>query len=89
MNDARYSTHSLELPVPYSVYTEISEESDIQRGAQRLGANSEEAVRDERSDDYRSSNAVRSCAYVGINPAETECVRVYGISEGKEYADAV
>ena len=46
-------------------------------------------MRDEGRKHDRGQNNDRSHSHIGINTTETECIRLYGISEGEKFPDGI
>ena len=79
----------MEMPVPHRIRTEIPQESDIWiiKGGYRT--NTAEAVRRKESGNHRSGGMCRPHPYAREYSTALKCSAVYGISQGKKYANDI
>ena len=77
------------MPVPHRIRTEIPQESDIRTIKGRYRTNTAEAVRREESGNHRSGGVCRPHPYARKYSAASKCSTIYGISQGKKYANGI
>ena len=77
----------VELQVPHSVRTEISQARDIWKDKGRYWTDITKAMQCEESRNNRSQCLFRSHTYACENTAEYKCSAIHGISEREKYID--
>lgn len=83
---SKYTTHEMELHVPFSTYSEIPEKDNVWEQQKRHSRNCEETLRNEGSTANRRKNMCGSYLYVCSDSAEDERIGVYVIPEREECA---
>ena len=74
----------MELPIPYSVCAEISQEGVLRRETMRDRRNIEDAVPLEKEKDSRSRGVPGPCTHTGGDPTESSGIKLYEVSERQE-----
>ena len=77
----------MELQIPHSVCTEVSEEGILSGKMSGGGKDITTVVRMERGAYHRSRSVPRPHPYAGRNTAKDVGIQFHGIPEGKEYID--
>ena len=73
--------YKMELQISYSICTEVQEKSFLQRKEGRGRKNTENPVRAEKDQDYRSRSVSRPRTYAAGNTAKGIGIELHGVPE--------
>lgn len=79
----------MEMPVPYCIYSEISEETTVWKDKGRCTRNHQHIMQVQGCGNHSRSSVRRSHTPKRSYTAEDKYIQFHGISEGKEHADDI
>ena len=85
----KFNTFQVEMPVPYRIRTEISEERDIWKNQGRHRADTKKAMLAKGGRNTGSAGMSGSHTHVGKHTTEYKCSAVYGVLKREKQSDDI
>ena len=85
----KFSTHKMDVQVSHCIHTKVSPVNNLQTNQEGHTSDNKRLMQMERRKNNRRKHDAGSCAFVGVDTTKNECIKFFGVSEGKECDDDI